>query len=73
VSLSVDQNVLGLQIPICDTLPLVQELQYQDDLGSVELGSGLVEASRSSEVAEDLAAGAVVELVGVSNCGPAIG
>jgi len=62
VPLGVDQNVLGLQIPVCNTLSLMQKLQYQDDLGGVELGRGLVEASRSSEVAEDLAAGTVIEL-----------
>jgi hypothetical protein len=65
VPLGVYQNVLGLQVPVCDALLLVQKFEYQDNLGGVELGRGLVEASRSSEVAEDLAARAVVELARV--------
>ena len=60
--LRIDQDVLRLQVPVCDALSLVQKLQYQDNLGGVELGRGFVEATRSAKVAEDLAAGAVVEL-----------
>ena len=61
MSFGVNEYVLGLQIAVRNALPLVQELQYQDDLGGVELRRGLVEAARPAQVAEDLAAGAVVE------------
>jgi hypothetical protein len=62
VSLGVDEDVLGLQVSICDAFRLVQELEYEHNLGGVELRCGLVEASRASQVAEDLTARAVVEL-----------
>jgi hypothetical protein len=66
VPLGINEDVLGLQVPIGDALALVQELEDQHNLGGVELRRGLVEASRSAQVAEDLAAGAVVELSDVS-------
>lgn len=67
VALGVDEDVFRLQVAVCDALALVQELENQDNLGGVELGRRLVEAARAAEVAEDLAAGAVIELAAVSN------
>ena len=48
MTLGIDEYVLGLQVAVCDTFLLVQELKYQDDFGGIELGGGLVEASGSS-------------------------
>lgn len=71
MSFGVDQDVLGLQVAVCNALPLVQKLQYEDNFGSVELGCRLVETSGSSKVAEDLAAGAIIELRrSAKQCGP---
>lgn len=70
VPFGVDEDILGLQIAICDAFALVQKLQYEDDFGCIELRCGLVEASRSSQVAEDLTARTVVELCwSVKHCG----
>lgn len=58
----VQEKVLGFQIPICDaTLLLVQILEHQHNLSGVESRRVLVEAPEFAEVAEDLAAGDVVE------------
>jgi len=61
VTLGVYENVLGFKVSVCDTFSFVEELEYEDDFGGVELGGGFVEAPRSAQVAKDLAAGAVVE------------
>lgn len=61
MSIRVDQDVLRLQIAVCHALLLVQELQYQGNLGGVELRGGLVEASRPAQIRKDLAAGAVLQ------------
>lgn len=62
VPLGVNEYVLGLEVAVGDALALVQKLQDQDNLGGVELRGGLVEAACAAEIAEDFAAGAVVEL-----------
>jgi hypothetical protein len=62
VALGINEDVLGLQVPVRDALLLVEEFQDEDDLGGVEARGGLIEAPRAAEVAEDLAAGAVIEL-----------
>jgi hypothetical protein len=62
VALGVDENVLRLQVAIRDAQLLVKVFEDENDFGSVEAGGGFVEASRAAEVAEDFAAGAVVEL-----------
>jgi hypothetical protein len=62
MALGVDQDVLGLQVPVGDALCLVQELEDEDDFGGIELRGGLIESSRSPQVAEDLATGTVVKL-----------
>lgn len=62
VAVLVEEQVLGLQVAIGDAiLLLVQELEHEDDLGSVEAGHVLVEAAQLAEVGEELAAGNVVE------------
>lgn len=60
--ISVYEDVLGLQVSICDAFAFMQELEYEDDFGSVKLRGGFVEAAGSSEIAKDFAARAVVEL-----------
>lgn len=37
MSLGVDEDILGLQIAVCDALVLMQELEYKNDFGGVEL------------------------------------
>ena len=37
VSFCIDQNILGFEIAVCDTLVVVQELEDEDDFGGVEL------------------------------------
>jgi len=37
VSFCIDQNVLGFEIAVCDTLVVVQEFEDKDDFGGVEL------------------------------------
>jgi hypothetical protein len=62
VALGVEQQVLGLQVPVGDAaLLLVQVLEDQHDLGGVEAGRVLVEAAELAHVGEELAAGHVVE------------
>lgn len=62
MSISIYQYVLRLQVAVCDAFSFVQKLQDEHNLSGVELRSGFVEAARSSEIAKDFAAGAVVEL-----------
>ena len=62
MSFGIDEYVLGLQVPVCDAFPLVQEFEDQDNLSGVELRSGFVEAAGSPQVAEDFTTGAVVKL-----------
>jgi hypothetical protein len=66
MALCVDEDVLRLQVPVGDALALVQELEDQHDFGGVELRRRFVETARPAQVAEDFAAGAVVELSDVS-------
>ena len=62
VALLVEQEVLGLEVAVGNAvLKLVQVLEHEDDLGGVEAGHGLVEAAVLAQVAEELAAGHVVE------------
>lgn len=61
VPLCVDQDILWLEITVCHTLLLVQELEDQHYFCSVELRSRLVEATRSSEVAKHFSPRTVVE------------
>jgi hypothetical protein len=62
VALGVDENVLRLQVAIGDALRLVKVFEDEDDFGGIEAGGGFVEAPLAAEVAEDFAAGAIVEL-----------
>lgn len=62
MTLSVYENILGLHIPICNALDVMQELQDQDNLCGVEPGRVEVEPSCSSEISKDLSSWAVVEL-----------
>lgn len=50
VALGVNEDVLGLQVSICDPLLLVQELEYQTYFGGIEASRGLLKASISSEI-----------------------
>lgn len=62
VALAVQQQVLGLEVAVGHAvLGLVQVLEHQDDLGGVEAGHVLVEASVLAQVRKELAAGHVVE------------
>ena len=60
--LRINQNILRLQIPIRNPFLLMQKLEYQYNLRGIELRRWFVEAAGAAEVAEDFAAGAVVEL-----------
>ena len=62
VSFCVQQDVLGLQIAVDDALHIMQILDGEGYLGGIESGGVFVEASRTSQVAKDLPAGAVVQL-----------
>lgn len=62
MTFSVYENILGLHIPICNALDVVQELQYQDNLCGVEPGRVEVEPSCTPEISKDLSSWAVVEL-----------
>ena len=62
VTLGINEDVLGLQVSVGHAFVLVQELEDEDNLSSVELRGGLVEATGAAEVAEDFTAWAVVEL-----------
>lgn len=62
MALGVYENILGLHIPICNALDVVQELQNQDNLRGVEAGGIEVEPSCTSEIPEDLSSRTVVEL-----------
>jgi hypothetical protein len=63
VALGIYEYVLGLEIAVCDTHLLVEELEDEDYFCGVEFGGCFVEAAGAAEVGEDFAAGAVVELV----------
>lgn len=62
MSIRVQQQVLGLEVPVRHALALVQELQDQDNLCGVEARRVLVEPLGLAEVGEYFAARAVVEL-----------
>lgn len=59
--LRINEYVLRLQVAVCDSFNLVQELKHKRDLGRVELGNRLLELGRPSQVCKDLAARAVVQ------------
>ena len=62
VPFGVEKQVFGLHIPVGDApLGLVEILQYQNYLGSVEACHLLVEASVLAQVREQLAAGDIVQ------------
>ena len=56
----VEEDVLGLQVPVGHVDVVVQVREDQCDLGGVEAYGVQGEASRASEVGEDFAAGGVV-------------
>jgi hypothetical protein len=60
--LGVYKYILRLQIPVGHPFSFVQKLQYEYNLGGVELGCGLVESTSSSQIAKYLASRAVVKL-----------
>ena len=66
MTLRIDEHVLGLHIPVCDALVLMEEFEDKDHLGHIEPSSVFIEACCSTQVSEDLAPGAVVELCAVS-------
>ena len=50
MALGVNEYIFGLQVSICDSLLLVQELEYQAYFGRIEASSGLLKASIPSEI-----------------------
>jgi hypothetical protein len=62
MALGVYKYILRLQIPVGHSLSFVQKLQYEYNLGGVELGCRLVESTGSSQIAKYLASRAVVKL-----------
>ncbi len=60
MALSVEQDVLGLEVAIDDALP-VEMLQRQRDLGDVEAGRVLQEDALALEVHEQLATTEVLQ------------
>lgn len=61
VTLRIDEDVLRLEISVCDALPLVQKLQHQHNLRGIELGRGFVEASGATQIGKDLASRTVIQ------------
>lgn len=59
VTLTVQQDVLGLQVAVHDFFG-VEVLDGAHDLGGVEEADGIAEAAAAAQVAEELAAGHVV-------------
>jgi hypothetical protein len=43
VAFGVYEDILRFQIAVCNTFPLVEELEDKDNLGSIELRGGFVE------------------------------
>lgn len=62
MSCSVEEDILRLEVAVGDALALVQEFEYQDDLSEVEARDVFGKAALASQVAEDFAAGAVIQL-----------
>lgn len=62
VPVGVNQDVLGLHVAVCDSVDPVQVLQHERDLGSIELGHGLLKLGGATQVGKDFAARAIVEL-----------
>jgi hypothetical protein len=62
MALGVYKYILRLQIPVGHSLSFVQELQYEYNLGAIELGCRLVKSTGPSQIAKYLASRAVVKL-----------
>lgn len=66
MAISVDQDVLGLEIAVGDALLFMKELEDQTYFGSIKACGFFVECFRIAQICKYLAAGTVVELVGQS-------
>lgn len=64
MALGIYEDVFGLQVSVSNTFLFVEELQNQHYFGGVKLRGRLVEPACSAQIAEDLTAGAVIELRG---------
>jgi hypothetical protein len=62
MTLCVDQDVFRLQVPICDSLSLMEIFKNERNLGCIEARCGLVESTSSAQIAKYFAARAVVKL-----------
>ena len=62
VPVDVDQYILWFEVSVCDALDVVKVFYCQCDFGSVKFGCCVAKGARASEVAEDFAAGAVIQL-----------
>jgi hypothetical protein len=58
----IEEDVLGLEVAISNSLSLMEELEDQDDLSQVEACDVFWETALTAQVAEYFAAGAVIQL-----------
>lgn len=62
VPVYVNQYILWFEVSICNALDVVKVFYCQCDFRSVKFGCCVAKGARASEVAEDFAAGAVIQL-----------
>ena len=62
VPFGVDEDVLGLEVAVCDARVFVEVFEDETDFGGVELGGRFGEAAGATQIGKDFAAGAVFEL-----------
>lgn len=62
MSFRINQDILRLHVPICNSLDVVEEFQYQDNLCGIESSGVDVESSCIPQISEDLPSRAVVKL-----------
>ena len=66
MTFGINEDVLGLQIPICNAFDIMQELQNQNYFCSIEARDVLLELMGPSQVGENFASRTEVELSMVS-------
>ena len=62
MTFGINENVLWLQIPVCNALDVMQELQYKDYFCSIEACDVLLKLMGSSQVGKYFASRTKVEL-----------
>jgi hypothetical protein len=63
VPFRIEKDILRLQVPVGDTLLLMQELKDKYNLSNIEACRVLVEAFSPAQIGKDLAARAIIELL----------